>query len=301
MQPWCNLQRRRARCFDLGFCSPCAARRFIGEPRGLASGTPSLSLSTKEAAAAAHLRASVLVQRQRSELAAMGLGTRFVSKTNGAALLVQSIYRGNTVRRLVARAYKHSIQQGVSEGAGRGRRLDSLVRLKESKWAKVRALSKSLQEVQASYSGAKMQGELREARAARASGEVILNASDQSSLEAIPLWQQGDMSLYTQAKIEARYNLRHHRLVLAELQRWWLTILRSRPDRSVDGIEHDEYIELSNLIFKALVPVYDPTDASTSAEEDWISDCKGAPFLSRGLFQDSLFELCDVRTYSLNL
>ena len=47
MQPWCNLQRRRARCFDLGFCSPCAARRFIGEPRGLASGTPSLSLSTK--------------------------------------------------------------------------------------------------------------------------------------------------------------------------------------------------------------------------------------------------------------
>jgi hypothetical protein len=230
----------------------------------------------------------------------MGLGTRFIKKVNGASLLLQAVHRGNAIRGVV-KALKHNSQQPRSKGAARGRRLDSLAISNQSKWHKVRALVFSLQEVNASYSGAKMQEELRQAKALSASGKVLLEASDESTLEAVPLWQQGDTSLYTQDNIEARNNLRHHRLVIAELQRWWLTILRSRSNRSVDGIGHDEYIELSNLIYKALVPVYDPQDAFACAEEDWISDSKGVAFLSRGLFLDSLFELCDVRAKSAKL
>jgi hypothetical protein len=222
----------------------------------------------------------------------MGIGTRFVSEVNGASLLLQAVHRGNMLRRAYAAARRQH-KFGISEGK-QGRRLQVLSNAHVSKWQKVRSFVAAVNKTNTTYSSAKMKGEMRKANSAVASGQV-LTVVDHAALAATPLWQQGDTSLYTTDKMEARYALRHHRLVIAELQRWWLTILRSRPKRSVDGIEHDEYIELSKLIFKALIPAYNADDATASAEEDWIADCKGAPFLSRGLFLDSLFELCDVR------
>lgn len=207
-------------------------------------------------------------------------------------MLLQAVHRGNMLRRAYA-TIKQQHNRDIP-GIEKGRRLHTLAHTNVSKWQKVRSFVATVHKTNTTYSSAKMKGEVRKVKSAVASGQV-LEVADEAALAAIPLWQQGDMSLYTADKIEARYSLRHHKLVIAELQRWWLTILRSRPKRSVEGIEHDEYIELSKLIFKALIPSYNSADATASAEEDWIADCKGAPFLSRGLFLDSLFELCDVR------
>jgi hypothetical protein len=104
------------------------------------------------------------------------------------------------------------------------------------------------------------------------------------------------------------------RLVLAELHRWWLTALRSHPERVADGVDHDEYVNITYsggsrihaarivhfaprdfasdrcrwLIFKSLVPSYDAREAADSCEEDWLNDSKGAAVLNRSLFLDAV-------------
>ena len=75
---------------------------------------------------------------------------------------------------------------------------------------------------------------------------------------------------------------------MAELHRWWLTALRSHPERVADGVDHDEYVSITWLIFKSLVPSYDAREAAASCEEDWISDSKGAAILNRSLFLDAV-------------
>lgn len=51
---------------------------------------------------------------------------------------------------------------------------------------------------------------------------------------------------------------------------------------------------MCHLVYKALYEDYDYEIAQQCSEEDWITDARGADFMSRTVFYDSWFELAGV-------
>ena len=57
-----------------------------------------------------------------------------------------------------------------------------------------------------------------EAHQLMAAGGIVTSVDDAAELEKVEYWQQGDASLATKEKMEARQALRHHKVVLEALQ-----------------------------------------------------------------------------------
>ena len=123
--------------------------------------------------------------------------------------------------------------------------------------------------------------------------------------DGVAIWQQGDMSLYTDAAVQKRAAVRHDAGVLKYLHVWWETALRSMRrslqsgrshTHSEHGLSKEEYISMMKKIYKVMIDEYDEDDALECAEEDWEKDAQGSTALSRELFCDAIFELADVWT-----
>lgn len=121
--------------------------------------------------------------------------------------------------------------------------------------------------------------------------------------ESVPFWMQGDLTLYSKDNLKRRHALRHHPVVVEELQNWWSCALRSMQSGGHVG-EHElsrqRYEQISLRIYKAMIETYDEDEARSSAAQDWAQDCRGECVLSRERFMDAMFELADVWTKSID-
>ena len=104
----------------------------------------------------------------------------------------------------------------------------------------------------------------------------------------------------TQA-IEQRRRLRQAPALLDVFDIWWVTAQRSVTGSSDTSFELDQagYMAMSRKIQKSMLTDYEEAEATRVAEEDWLSDTCGASSLSREAFYDSLFELADLWTNSV--
>ena len=126
----------------------------------------------------------------------------------------------------------------------------------------------------------------------------VTKRSANVATEEVPYWLQGEAALHMDEAIEARSKLRRHRLVVDELQRWWWTALRSRQHNgghhSSSTLSQAEYMRISLLLSKAMVPTFDVRAATQAAEEDWLEDVCPGGTLERTRFMDCIFELADI-------
>ena len=119
----------------------------------------------------------------------------------------------------------------------------------------------------------------------------------------IPLWQQGDTSMYGTFKLGTRAKLRTNPLIIAAIDAWWEVVLASlqaqgqlgaevtATDRLQATVDKAEYVRIGRCLFKALMPVWDEADAQLSAEDDWEQDAKGEPTIDRRSFGESMFQV----------
>ena len=136
------------------------------------------------------------------------------------------------------------------------------------------------------------------AHEAQEAGTVRMTLSKEE-LALVPFWQQGDVSLETSEALVARIRLRKAPAVVEELQRWWSTAQRSVQsgvDAAASTVAREDYIRISRLLSKAMLPDFVAEEAQRAAEEDWEDDSAGSPTLSRERFMDCIFELADVWT-----
>ena len=170
----------------------------------------------------------------------------------------------------------------------------------------------------------KTAAEQRRAAADIAAGIVTTEVTDSSALDQLELWQQGDESLYTDAKLEKRLKLRRDRRVAHSLQLFWEAAQRGDYDEAAradagaapgpavgkggdDGgnggdagdagtISFAGYSNMYRRLYRVILKRYDAADAAKSIAADWRNDAKGGSKLPRRAFCDSLFELADMWT-----
>ena len=163
-----------------------------------------------------------------------------------------------------------------------------LVRRSSSKWGRV----------------APTGADLRLARMKRASSSVAWRGT----LLHVPYWARGNDDMFTREVLQARVRIRIHPAVEGELQRWWEMVQSGQSGQARGGnargvgdtrgllMQRGEYLQLSLRIYRALIPAFDEAEAIRSAGEDWLADACGRPALTREEFLNSLFELADLWT-----
>ena len=142
-----------------------------------------------------------------------------------------------------------------------------------------------------------------QAMQAMSSGAITFELNSQEDVDATPYWLQGDASLACEEALEARSHLRLHSGVVEELQRWWETAqrsLQSGPDPSASEMAKNDYIRISRLLSKAMLPQFDVAEAHAEAEKDWEEDSHGKDTISRVGFMDAIFQIADVWTANVD-
>ena len=131
-------------------------------------------------------------------------------------------------------------------------------------------------------------------------GDVVTEVTE---AEEVPLWQQGDISMYGTFTLGTRSKLRTNPLIIAAIDLWWEVVLASlhaqgqlgaevtATDRLQATVDKAEYVRIGRCLFKALMPVWDEADAQLSAEDDWEQDAKGEPTIDRRSFGESMFQV----------
>ena len=136
---------------------------------------------------------------------------------------------------------------------------------------------------------------------------VVMTVETVEEVAELHLWQQGDEQMYTLENVEKRYENRFNVDLLQLVNTtWWPTALRGAP---IDGWEGDvartwtlpqpnHELMVINLVKALMDPdeTWSWDEANQLAREAWESDSKGKGTLTRTLFCDSLFELADVWT-----
>ena len=215
----------------------------------------------------------------------MGVGVTLTDRAIGMATRIQAAWRGRSLRGLL---HVPKVVPSRGNQAPQHQAVPPASRVKlPSKWGRMQMNGRLVSELER----ANMRARWKIEHSAPHQSITLVESAEE--LADVPIWKQGDDSMYTAHMLKKRYALRHHRLVLPELERWYLTVLRSKSTRTDSTrpdstIGREEYIGIAWLIFKALVPNYHAREASESAEEDWANDSKGASFLTRTQFQDSV-------------
>lgn len=114
----------------------------------------------------------------------------------------------------------------------------------------------------------------------------------------IEYWQEGDKEMNTEEAWKARLKLRSHPAIQEELHRWWEVVRCSF--QSGDVVNFVGYARLQLCMYKTLLTPYNEEDAKGCAAAEWKKDCKGAKALDRVTFCDTIFEMVDVWTRSLD-
>ena len=142
-----------------------------------------------------------------------------------------------------------------------------------------------------------------EAHQLMAAGGIVTSVDDAAELEKVEYWQQGDASLATKEKMEARQALRHHKVVLEALQMYWEAAqrsLHSGGDPSANELHQEGHALMLRRIYRVMIKDFDPDECERSIAEDWARDTKGKETLSRKLFCDAFFELADTWTAGID-
>lgn len=157
----------------------------------------------------------------------------------------------------------------------------------------------------------------------RAPNTVVTTVSNRTELAATPFSQQGNTALYLDSVIDLRSKLRHNARIVAELQRWWYTALRSRRapravaaesatatasvagepsasaaaagvDDSPPLLDKIEHMGVIVRVSRATLQDWSMAEARQIAHEDWRSDSRGSTKMGREMFMDAIFELADL-------
>ena len=111
---------------------------------------------------------------------------------------------------------------------------------------------------------------------------------------------------HLQESAQARMRLRLNSLVVEELLRWWLTARNGTQEQSsmsmllgdgaADGLTEPQFIMMSMLIYKALVPAaeYNEEEAMTVAMEEWQLEAGGEDVLPQEQVMDAIFTVADM-------
>jgi len=116
-----------------------------------------------------------------------------------------------------------------------------------------------------------------------------------------PKWKQGDPDFYTRDNIAKRLSLRRDALVSDTLQKWWKVMQNTfAVSEKVPCVclTEDQFVVVLRKIAKTLLAAdeYDKDDVEQAAREDWAVDSCGQEQMTREMFMDALFELCDLWT-----
>jgi hypothetical protein len=109
----------------------------------------------------------------------------------------------------------------------------------------------------------------------------------------VPVWEQGNMDLYTPEILVLRHDLRHDRGIVHEIEKYWHI---AGMAKTADGeyLHKVGYCRMLRCFYAALLGERDEAHAQQLADEDWERDTNGAKMLSHEQFQRSLFELADL-------
>ena len=125
---------------------------------------------------------------------------------------------------------------------------------------------------------------------------TVVQVTTVEELEALPLWQQGDVSLATEEKLLQRQKLRWDRRVLEVLQAFWeaavnsLRLAHEACDGDETTLHREGHALMLRRIYRVMIKDYDPQSAESAIGEDWERDAKGGGRLSRRHFGDAIFE-----------
>ena len=133
-------------------------------------------------------------------------------------------------------------------------------------------------------------------------GNVVFE--HEAEQEDVHYTRQGDLSLHTAESLAQRCALRSHPKVVAELQTWWEAAQRSMREsaqqqdemQASNGLDKKGYTLMMRRVYRCLLDDFEEQDADQAIAADWASDCRAGESLSRELFMDAHFELCDTWT-----
>jgi hypothetical protein len=135
---------------------------------------------------------------------------------------------------------------------------------------------------------------------------IVLEAETQEQLQSLHKWEQGDKALYSSASIEARYKNRTNKEVYHWLDVWWDSAFErsgshsgsrsERPTVMSKQVYVNIYVRVSQAIFEFESEDWEEAELVRLVEEAWDEESGGQGHLTRSQFNDSLFELVDMWT-----
>ena len=133
---------------------------------------------------------------------------------------------------------------------------------------------------------------------------IVLEAETQEQLQSLHKWEQGDKALYSSASIEARYKNRTNKEVYHWLDVWWDSAFErsgshsgsERPTAMSKQVYVNIYVRVSQAIFEFESEDWEEAELVRLVEEAWDEESGGQGHLTRSQFNDSLFELVDMWT-----
>lgn len=123
--------------------------------------------------------------------------------------------------------------------------------------------------------------------------------------ESVPYHLQGDPDLHTAHIMRHRRALKEHPKIVQWIHVYWQTFCKNRYDAVsksfVNQMSEDDFVLLEMKIAKALYPVFNKEHAERLARRDWKHDSQGLPTMDVARFSNSIFELVDIWTVSLDV
>ena len=127
----------------------------------------------------------------------------------------------------------------------------------------------------------------RAEKAAALSGVVTVMAAEDDEPD---IQNQGDLSLYSIENMVRRRRIKRHPKVQHVIKLFWTVMEKDNNNR----LAKEQYIQQMLKAQRALAPEFDEAKALRVAEDDWVTDVKGASAMDYEKFCDSVFEVVDI-------
>ena len=156
---------------------------------------------------------------------------------------------------------------------------------------------------------ARIGAEASAAQAAIVIGQSIVEVQSAVERAKLATWQQGDAELATKDSLRERRKLRWAAPVTEALDSFWQLLESSGftatcaddDSTSFEAVTKAGYEQIYLRAYKLLIDTWDPDEAASTIDEDWIADVRGRSGLPRPALADSLFELADTWTEGISV